>query len=293
MDVRLEFTTDAAEFLAAAGEHLAADPILTSVVTVNAHRPRTEVTQPYWWLVVRDRDGAVAGVGMRTARVAPHPLYLLPMPTAAAVALARALHDRGELAFAVNGALPAAEACAAELARLHGGRVETVVRTRLHELHDLVPPPAVPGRLRTATEDDAELVAAWIAAFGGDADDQAGRPRGTGPTHDPANLLLRLADGQFWLWLDETGQPVSLIGATPPQYGVARIAPVYTPPEHRRRGWAGNAVAEVSRRLQAAGLRVCLFADQANPTSNRIYTALGYRPVVDMANHLVLPPVPR
>ena len=42
-------------------------------------------------------------------------------------------------------------------------------------------------------------------------------------------------------------------------------------------GYASAAVAEVSRRLVAEGERVCLFTDQANPTSNGIYQALGYR----------------
>ena len=32
---------------------------------------------------------------------------------------------------------------------------------------------------------------------------------------------------------------------------------------------------------------MCLFTDQANPTSNKIYEALGYRPVVDMAHFVV------
>ena len=31
-------------------------------------------------------------------------------------------------------------------------------------------------------------------------------------------------------------------------------------------------------------MRCCLFTDQANPISNHIYEALGYRPVVDMVN---------
>jgi predicted GNAT family acetyltransferase len=39
-----------------------------------------------------------------------------------------------------------------------------------------------------------------------------------------------------------------------------------------------------------AGARVCLFTDQANPTSNKIYQAIGFRPVVDMANLLVSAP---
>lgn len=79
-----------------------------------------------------------------------------------------------------------------------------------------------------------------------------------------------------------------LTGASEPAHGVARVAPVYTPPDQRGRGWASNAVAEVSRRVRSAGARVCLFTDQANPTSNKIYAALGYRPVVDMADLVIL-----
>jgi predicted GNAT family acetyltransferase len=226
---------------------------------------------------------------MRTAPFAPYPLFLLPMPDAAAVALARALHERGEEVLAVNGALPAVERCAAELARLAGGRVQANQHTRLHELGELVRPAPVPGRLAAATEDDVELAAAWFDAFMGDADEQAGRPRGASAHEVPdrAELLRRLHAGRLWFWVDETGQPVHLTGANPPSFGVARIGPVYTPPAQRGRGWASNAVAEVSRRIQADGVRVCLFTDQANPTSNRIYAALGYRPVADMANLVI------
>lgn len=75
-----------------------------------------------------------------------------------------------------------------------------------------------------------------------------------------------------------------MAGVNPPGFGVSRVGPVYTPPEHRGRGYAGAAVAEVSRRVLEAGLRVCLFTDQANPTSNRIYQRLGYRPVAHMVS---------
>ena len=43
----------------------------------------------------------------------------------------------------------------------------------------------------------------------------------------------------------------------------------------------------MSRHFLDQGARVCLFTDQANPTSNKIYEALGYRPVVDMVNLLI------
>ena len=57
---------------------------------------------------------------------------------------------------------------------------------------------------------------------------------------------------------------------------------------HRGRGYASACVAEVSRQILAAGDRPCLFTDQANPTSNKIYEALGYRRVVDTANVVVV-----
>jgi predicted GNAT family acetyltransferase len=99
--------------------------------------------------------------------------------------------------------------------------------------------------------------------------------------------LRRLRDGRFWFWVAADGRPVHLTGVNPPSYGVARVGPVYTPPAERGRGWASNAVAELSRRVLAGGARACLYTDQANPTSNKIYAALGYRPVVDMVNLLI------
>jgi hypothetical protein len=294
--LRLRFFTDPAEFLAAAGDHLAADPVINTVVTTIAHRALSQradgIAQPdrNWWLVVGDDSGAVVGAGMRTATFAPYPQFLLPMPDEAAVALAHALHERGEEVLGVNGALPAVELCAAELVRLDGGRIEVSQHTRLHELGELARPASVPGGLVVATEDDVELVSRWFAAFMGDADEQAGRARGASAHEVPdrSEMLRRLRAGRLWFWVDETGERVHLTGATPPSFGVARVGPVYTPPGRRGRGWASNAVAEVSRRIQAEGARVCLFTDQANPTSNKIYAALGYRPVVDMANLVIV-----
>ncbi|MFG3642944.1 GNAT family N-acetyltransferase [Micromonospora sp. NPDC047762] len=294
--LRLRFLTDPGEFLAVAGDHLGADPVVSTVVTTIAHRllsQRAEgIPQPdrNWWLVVSDDSGAVVGAGMRSAPYAPYPPFLLPMPDEAAVALAHALHERGEEVLAVNGALPAVDLCAAALAQLGGGEVRVNQHTRLHQLGELTSPPPVPGSLVTATVKHAGLVTEWLDAFVGDADEQAGRPRGASAHEVPdhTEVLRRIHAGRLWFWLDETGEPVHLTGANPPSFGVARLGPVYTPPAQRGRGWASNAVAEVSRRIQAEGTQVCLFTDQANPTSNKIYAALGYRPVVDMANLVIV-----
>jgi hypothetical protein len=228
--LRLQFFTDPAEFLAAAGYRLAADPVISTVVTTIAHRVLSQrsdgISQPdrNWWLVVSDDSGAVVGAGMRTATFAPYPPFLLPMPDEAAVTLAHALHERGEEVLGVNGALPAVELCAAELVRLDGGRIEVSLHTRLHELGELARPASVPGGLVVATEDDVELVMQWFAAFMGDADEQAGRSRGASAHEVPdrSEMLRRLRAGRLWFWVDEAGERVHLTGATPPSFGPAR-----------------------------------------------------------------------
>ena len=242
--------------------------------------------RPEWWAVVRDDDGEIVGLAMRTARTPPYPMFVLPMPDEAAVALARAIHGRGESVGGLNGSLPAADVMADELARLQGDRVEVAQHTRLFELGELVDPTGVPGSLRTATIDDFDLAKDWVDRFMIDADEQAGRdPAAHGREQiEPEDLRRRIEAGTYWFWLDERGERVHLTGASPPAFGVARIGPVYTPPEQRRKGYAGAAVAEVSQLFLDQGARVCLYTDQANPTSNGVYVALGYRPVVDQVN---------
>ncbi|MBX6752195.1 MAG: GNAT family N-acetyltransferase [Micromonosporaceae bacterium] len=293
--IQLEFFTDAGAFLTAAADYLAAEPVINTVVTGVAHRTVAQAAEGIppraddWWLVVRDGSGAIVGAGMRTAPFPPSPPFLLPMPDEAAVALARTLHERGEEVLGVNGALPASELFAAELARLGGGRVEVAVHTRLFELGELIPPSPAPGELVAVTEDQVDLAIQWFAEFIDDADRQAGRPAGSTAHElpDRAAMLHRIRNQELWFWVDPTGQPVHLTAVSLPSFGVSRIGPVYTPEAQRGRGWASNAVAEVSRRRLAEGVRVCLYTDQANPVSNKIYMALGYRPVVDMANLVI------
>ena len=287
----LEFHDDPRDFLKAAKAHLAADPVLSTVVGSVAEQAArddaagVEHGLPHrWWLVVRDELGEVAGVAMRTAPFAPYPLFLLPMPTDAAAALAHVLHARGERVDGVNGALPAARTCAGELARLQGKVAETALHTRLHEATAVVDPAPVPGRLRLAREDEAPLALEWFEAFTRDADEQAGREAGSHHdlTEDLDGMRRRIDEERVWFWVDEEDRPVHLTAHNPPALGAARIGPVFTPREHRGKGYAGNAVARVARQLLDGGARACLYTDQANPTSNALYAALGFEPVVDM-----------
>ncbi len=288
----LDFHDDPRAFLDAAGEHLAADPLVSTVVTTVAHRAADGELPggdgPRWWVVARDAT-QVVGAAMRTAAAAPHPLFVLPMPEPAAVALARALHERGEDVQAVNGALPSAAVVAGESARLTGRSVRTSTRTRLQILEELVEPVGVRGRLRAATSADLDLCLAWFAVFEAAAAEQAGRSDGHGPLEpqDADSMMRRIEARRVWLWEDPAGQVVHLTAANAPTYGVARVGPVYTPPGSRGHGYASAAVAGVSRMLLEGGARVCLYTDQDNPTSVRLYASLGFRPVVDMADLVI------
>ena len=75
----------------------------------------------------------------------------------------------------------------------------------------LVPPRPVPGALVAATEDDVALAAEWFAAFMGDADEQAGRPRGASAHEVPdrSDLLRKIRAG----WPVVLGRRVGRTGA--------------------------------------------------------------------------------
>ena len=288
----VEFFDDPAAFLAAGEEYLAARPVESNVVTVYADRDAHQGVEPtpfHWYALVRDGDQVVGGA-MRTAPFAPHPLFVLPMPDDAALALARALRERAEHPGGANGALPAARLVAEESARLWGGRVETARDSRLWVLRDLIPPTGVVGEARLGEMRDAELCRRWFNDFDRASREQAGHETGAHEdvVHTPEDIKRRIEAKRLVVW-EVDGEVVHLTGFNYPVLGYGRVGPVYTPDEHRGHGYASACVAEASRLIREAGGEACLFTDVDNPVSNRIYAALGYEPVIDMADHLLLP----
>src|SRR3954470_6468417 len=290
--MELRFYDDPAEFLDVAGNHLALQPVLSTVVAGVAARIRDQRAAgvpwhegvPCWFAAFVDRRDVVA-TAMRTAPFGEFPAYLMPMSDDAAVLLARTLLDRDEPVRGANGALPAVQVFCEEMATATGKRVVVGQHTRLFELGELKEPAEVPGVLRQATLDEQEVVTRWYLAFMTDADEQAGRAPGQSPheSPEPDEMRRRIETGQIFVW-ELDGAPVHVTAATTPAFGVSRIGPVYTPKDQRRHGYASRAVYEVSKLLRDSGTRACLFTDQANPTSNKIYEALGYQRLVDMAN---------
>ena len=291
--MELRFFDDPVAFLDVAGDVLAEQPVLSTVIAGVAERIATQREAgiawpegvPCWFAVVLDGDDIV-GTAMRTAPFGSYPAYLMPMPEDAVHALSKTLLDRDEPVLGANGALPAVQTFCEDMAEGTGKTARVERHTRLFELGDLVEQRPAAGRLRPSTLDERDLVASWYEAFMADADEQAGRDPGASsheaPTHE--ELGRRIGSGRVFVWVDEDDVPVNVTAATPPAYGVSRIGPVYTPKEQRGKGYASAAVYAVSALLRQSGERPCLFTDQANPTSNKIYEAIGYRRLVDMAN---------
>jgi predicted GNAT family acetyltransferase len=139
------------------------------------------------------------------------------------------------------------------------------------------------GTWRIVDERDRRVIADWLVAF------QAEAVPNSPPFADPDVVAGRWIEGKVrigYVWEDQ-GEVVSLVGAGGETPNGIRIGPVYTPPERRGHGYASSLTAAASQDQLDRGRRfVFLFTDLSNPTSNRIYEAIGYRPVCDVDQYL-------
>lgn len=149
---------------------------------------------------------------------------------------------------------------------------------RAFRITRVIPPMPTSGEMEIARPEHQRPVADWIAAFHVEA--SIGNPA---QDYDlMAERWIRRIGRTVYLWIDE-GRPVALTGVGGPTPNGIRVGPVYTPPAMRGRGYASNLVAQATQeQLDAGRTFVFLFTDLANPTSNKIYQAIGYEPVSDV-----------
>jgi GNAT superfamily N-acetyltransferase len=222
-----------------------------------------------YWMWVADAAGSPVAGAMHTP---PWPPHLATSDVEAAVALAEHLAESGRTVTGVGGMRPAAEAFTRRWVELRPCRVRTARAEGVHEASTVTPPSGVPGTWRVSESGDAPLLNDWALGFIADIGD----PR---PARDDL-LTTRAARGEMWLW-EVGGTPVSMAYASPATGGVSRVSWVYTPPAHRKHGYASALVAVLTRSVLESGDRCMLYTDLANPTSNAIYQAVGYRRIAD------------
>jgi GNAT superfamily N-acetyltransferase len=237
-------------------------------------RPDAYDVVHYW--VVREGNEPVAAA----VRTEPFNLVLGdPSSDAALGSLLEAVVTDDPEVPGIVGNLPFVEPAAERLAAASGRSAERILSQGVYGLTAVRDVARAPGEARAATTEDRTQILAWVRAF---ADEAIPDPEEAFERME-RNLQSRFGGegGGFWLWEDR-GEPVSLSGFSGPTPNGIRIGPVYTPPEHRKHGYATTLVADLSAWLLEQGHRACfLYTDLANPTSNRIYVEIGYERACD------------
>ncbi len=228
------------------------------------------------WLSVEDGVGNLLGAAVCTP---PRALLLGSMPDEAAHALGVYCAGAAAGVPGVNGPVTAASAFCDAFAEGTGASAEPVMSMRMFRLAEVIKPGGVVGHARIASGTDRDVLVAWSAAFSAEATPDH-------PRDDPAVAIdARLAHGlehELWVW-EVDGIPVSTARFSTPVAGVSRISGVYTPPAVRGNGYASACVATATQYALDHGADLCmLYTNLANPTSNKIYQAIGYEPAVDV-----------
>ena len=160
----------------------------------------------------------------------------------------------------------------------HPGQPRLARHERSFRLRRVTPPRPTTGAMVRAQPEHRALLAKWTRDFHDEALTNS-------PKQDydaMADRWIRGLGRTAYVWVDD-GRTVSMTGAGGLTPNGIRVGPVYTPPGERNRGYASNLVADVSQLLLDSGRSfVFLFTDLANPTSNKIYQAIGYEPVGDV-----------
>jgi GNAT superfamily N-acetyltransferase len=219
-------------------------------------------------------EGTAVGAALQTP---PYPLACNGIPSDAhaivATELARIRPDLSGVRGKRDDALAFADAWYGQT-----GACGTITTNEmLYRLVTLCAPDAVSGGHREATTADRALLVDWVEhffveTFSHQRNDAAGER-----FVDNANAV----GDRFVLW-DDGGAAVSMAMLRAPSAGVSRIGPVFTPRNSRGRGYGSAVTAAAAELCRRNGVDdVVLFADLANPTSNKIYQRIGFEAVTD------------
>jgi GNAT superfamily N-acetyltransferase len=267
------YTNDSREFLDHVGAFLRLRPVEHSVLLSVATARRDETVASAdadLWLWAED-NGEVVAAAQHTP---PHGAYLSTGPAPAIHVLARTLWLMRPGLPSVAGLGTAPLEFAAQWSRLGGPQATPTRQLGVYAADDVTIPRGIAGLLRLAIETDAVLLRRWVDQFVTEAGVKSVTEDQIGP---------RIDAGLLFVW-EVDGDPVSMAAVTVAEGGVSRVQYVYTPPEIRSHGYASACVAALTARELAHPGRTCmLFTDLANPTSNGIYQAVGYRRLGDAA----------
>ncbi len=202
-----------------------------------------------------------------------------PVDETALKALADALISDNWQLPGVNGVVEVSDSFAHIWQKRTGQSAKLQMRLRAYELREVTEVDYPDGHMRIAVEEDAQQAADLLNAMRVELNLQ-------GRSSTVESVLEIICKKRVFFW-ETAAKVVSVTIANRPQIKGICISGVYTPPEHRRKGYARALVAEASKEMLSRGFEITnLFTDLSNPISNKTYQEVGYKPVRDYHQYL-------
>lgn len=209
------------------------------------------------------------------------PLLIAGRMPETAAAIAAPLARGNRVVSGVDACAPAADAFAAVWRQRAGVTVKVQHSNQVYRLAEAAADYAgPPGRARSATWADRELLVAWLRACGSEVGDLVSM------AEESADDMLGYGGAVFW---ETGGRPVAMAVMTRVVSGVVRVMNVYTPPAFRGRGYAMAVMIAVSRAALVGRAReVVIIADRTRLLRRAV--RFGFEHVAERATLSFGPP---
>lgn len=224
-------------------------------------------------------DSELSGV----AYVSDRNLVISNLTTESVLALTDQLYfDKINFPGVVGPVIPS-ELFAKTWAGLTEQKFKIGMAQKIYQLEKVISVNPVPGSLSVCDDKYQDLITQWVYEFSLES-----LPHEANTIERAREFAInKIPKGEVYIWLDESGVPVSMNSVgRPTKHGIS-VSAVYTPKNLRKKGYASALVAGTSQRMLDQGKKICvLYTDLANPTSNKIYQKIGYQEIATSAHYI-------
>lgn len=243
--------------------------VLLGVIDTLVRRP--EVFQDHYLAAFRDVSDNVTGAVWMTPPYAFGMTDLEESQIKLAINFAKTIGTRPTAIF---GTAPTAEAFMHLWTLETGQSVTARMAMRMFEATEVIEPGTVAGSWRPANMSDLPILTEWTYLYSMDVHEPLSKDQAKVSTEQAISSVTR------FIW-EIDGMPMAMAGCIATSSTSSRVPLVFTPKDFRGRGYASNLVARLTQAQLNKKMRVFLYTDLANPTSNKIYQEIGYRPLYD------------
>jgi predicted GNAT family acetyltransferase len=233
----------------------------------------------YWWILLDDQR--IVGIALKTGH---QPMILSPMSMTASEAFAHYILQQNVEFTAVNGPQDTIDSFLdtyIDATRSNGLSLSRKLKSKqlIYEVKHFQEPTQSKGSPHQLTHDDIEIGAIFLKEFNEEVKFETNFDL-------IAFTRAKVEAGLYWFWIDiidgrktivALGGHSFVVANQNGEKSVGRIGPIYTRPLYRSQGYGSHLTAFLtSKLLTDHSCRVMLFADEANPSSNKVYRRLGY-----------------